>query len=205
VYGDIIISGGGGGVTVFDKTKATQNKLPHTATVDMIINTGAPALVTDDGSAPQYDTEGSTAGNSALPAVFELIDTFLLPESNNDGCTNFDSLVVNELEFDIEWATKLTVGAGDATKTYSQLWATDGGGTFVAVSDVFEHINAAYTTQIRKGRFLLTMPIPLIPLGSKFMLCLAHWTNDSVGGAGRSTSEGKLRLNSVAKVTYCRW
>lgn len=205
VYGDIIINGGGGGVTVIDKTQAAQNKLPHANTVDMIINTGAPALVTDDGSAPQYDTVAVSTENAAPPAAMSPLGTILLTETVNSGLSVFDYFRIDEVAFDIEWATKLTVGAGDATKTYSQLWISDGAGTMVAVSDVFEHINAAYTTQIRKGRYLASMSIPFLPAPGGFSLYLFHWTNDSVGGAGRSTSEGKLRLNSVAKVTYSRW
>jgi len=100
-----------------------------------------------------------------------------------------------------EWQTKLTLGAGDATLTNSKLQISrDGGANWVDVTDVFSHANVVMTKQKRQsaGIWLATIVAGASQLGFR----LVQWTNDSVGGAGRSSSEAQVRITTLSRITY---
>jgi hypothetical protein len=152
-------------------------------------------VISDDGSSPAYyptAPASTTSNNPAAPGVAwsQLIDF------EQGGI-----ITIISIEFDSRWQSKLTLGAGNATLTNSKLQISrDGGANWVDITDVFSHVNVAMTTKSRQGvgRWITTIVAGVSQLGVR----LVHWTNDSVGGAGRSSSEAQVRSDLSLRITY---
>jgi hypothetical protein len=152
------------------------------------------AQLDDDGTNPAYLASVITNVNdptNPLAEVWKQDSTFLM-----DG-----TVVILSIFVYLEWQSLVAVGGGDATNSLSKIQVSkDGGVTWVDVTDDFTNPNIIMTTQVRSGvgRWFASID----PGANSLQIRLIQWTDDSVGGAGRSTSEAKIRSNSYIRIAY---
>lgn len=151
--------------------------------------------IADDGTSPAFYPAAAHSTDSNSEAVPGIAWT----ENINFEQEGTIDLISIYAEF--EWQTKLTLEGGDATNSISKIQISrDGGATWVDVTDNFT--NPAVDMTNRK-RFGVGLWITLILAGyNQLQFRLCHWTDDSVGGIGRSTSEAQIRCNSYVRLTY---
>ena len=151
--------------------------------------------IADDGTSPPYYPVAahSTDSNAEVtPGVAWTEDI----DFEQEGVVNLISIYA-----EFEWQTLVVVGGGDATNSLSKIQISrDGGATWVNLTDNFINPAIAMTNRIRAG---VGLWIPTIVAGAaQLQFRLVHWTDDSVGGGGRSTSEAQIRSNSYVRITY---
>jgi len=153
------------------------------------------AVLNNDGTAPLYapnPAHSTDSNNPALPGV-ALLSTI-----------NFEQLgSVNIIDIfaHLEWQTEITVGGGDATNSLSMIqMSADGGATWVNMTDLFTNPNAIMTPMTREGARAF---VAAITAGiNQLLFRLIHYTDDTVGGPGRSTSEAQMHENSYVTIVY---
>lgn len=151
--------------------------------------------LTDDGTSPAFMPAAAASTNSnseAAPGV-------VLSEDINFEQAGTTTIISIYAEF--RWQSKYTVGGGDATQSRSKVQISrDAGATWVDLTDNFNNASTVYVNRTRQG---VGRWIPTVVAGAnQLMVRLVHWTNDTVGGAGRSTSEAQLRSDSYLRITY---
>lgn len=68
------------------------------------------------------------------------------------------------------------------------------------ITDNFSHAGGAMTPREREG---IGCWIPSVVAGKdQLAVRLVHWTDDSVGGPGRSTSEALIRIDTMITISY---
>lgn len=151
--------------------------------------------LTDTGASPAFMPVAAASTNSnseAAPGVAWTEDV----DFEQQG-----TVTVISFYAEFEWQSRVVVGLGDATESRSKIQISrDGGVTWVDLTDNFNNVAVAMATRVRAGvgRWVGTIVAGV----NQLQFRLAHWTNDTVGGAGRSTSEAQIRSNSYVRLTY---
>lgn len=166
----------------------------HDVVIYLAAGTQGTTELTDDGSSPAYVSEATTTANAeGTPGA----QTFTI------NLEQSGTISVIGIYFEGEWQSKLTVGGGDATATLSK-WqiSNNAGGAYVDITENFSHGQTAYNATGSRIRAGTGQWISTVTAGaSQLLLRIAHWTNDSVGGGGRSSSEVRARTNSYIRLT----
>lgn len=152
------------------------------------------------------------ADDGGLPPYYPLI----VPSTNSNSeaspgvawmeTLNFEQegiIEVLDIWLYAEWQSKVTVGGGDATNTISKMQISrDGGANWVDMTDNYTHAGVGMVMREREGIGLWVTSI--VAGANQLALRLAHWTDDSVGGAGRSSSEARIRSCTMLTISYLK-
>ena len=103
--------------------------------------------------------------------------------------------------YEFEWQSRIVVGSGNAATSSSKIQISGNGGT--TWSDLTDNFNNTATALTSRARAGVSNVLTSITAGTtQLQFRLLHWTDDSVGGAGRSTSEANVRSSSYVRVSY---